>query len=558
MTVERESIDFDVLFVGGGPASLAGAIKLMQLAKEKNLELEVALIEKGAEIGSHALSGAVMDPTALNELMPDYADKGCPIEATVRGDEFYYLTETSAVPVPFVPKPMHNKGSLIISLSRLTRWMGQLAEEMGVNIFPGFAGKEVLYADDGKTIVGVRTGDQGIGPDGEPKANFEPGIDLKAKVTVFGEGARGSLFKEINQKLNLMEGKMPQVFETGIEEVIELPEGSNYFETSKGNDIHLMGYPIGLYIPGGAFIYQMSDNRLTLGFLTGLCYEDPLLDLYETFIKFKNHPFVANLIKGGKVVEAGARAVSTGGYYTLPKLAVDGGLFVGASAGIQYMPGLKGIHVSMKSGMLAAEAIMAALEKESFDQQALQVYCDLFENSYIKTQLYEGRNFYQALSKTNPMKFIHLGAQYFTGGRGFVDNMTLEEDYKSLKPLNGDQVDVQPGVDSKIYDGELFVDKLTSVYLSKTKHREDQPSHIIVHDTDLCVNTCYHKYRSPCTRFCPGDVYEIEVDDNSGERRLKLNPSNCLHCKTCDIKDPYENITWTCPEGGEGPGYSLL
>jgi electron-transferring-flavoprotein dehydrogenase len=558
MTVERESIDFDVLFVGGGPASLAGAIKLMQLAKEKNLELEVALIEKGAEIGSHALSGAVMDPIALNELLPDYTDKGCPIEATVRGDEFYYLTETSAIPVPFVPKPMHNTGSLIISLSRFTRWLGQLAEEMGVNIFPGFTGKEVLYADDGKTIVGVRTGDQGIGPDGEPKSNFEPGIDLKAKVTVFGEGARGSLFREIDQKLNLMEGKMPQVFETGIEEVIELPEESNYFKSSKGNDIHLMGYPIGLYIPGGAFIYQMSDNRLTLGFLTGLCYEDPLLDLYDTFIKFKSHPFVADIIKGGKVVEAGARAVSTGGYYTLPKLAVDGGLFIGASAGIQYMPGLKGIHVSMKSGMLAAEAVMAALEKQSFDRQALQTYGDLFENSYIKEQLYEGRNFYQALSKTNMMKFIHLGAQYFTGGRGFADNMSLEEDYKTLKPLNGEQIEVASSVDPKIYDGELFVDKLTSVYLSKTKHREDQPSHIIVHDTDLCINTCYPKYRSPCTRFCPGDVYEIETDDNSGERRLKLNPSNCLHCKTCDIKDPFENITWTCPEGGEGPGYTLL
>ncbi len=558
MTVERESIDFDVLFIGGGPASLAGAIKLMQLAKEKKLELEVALIEKGAEIGSHALSGAVMDPIALNELMPDYTDKGCPVENTVRGDEFYYLTETSAMPVPFVPKPMHNTGSLIISLSRFTRWMGQVAEEMGVNIFPGFAGKEVLYAEDGKTIVGVRTGDQGIGPDGEPKSNFEPGIDLKAKVTVFGEGARGSLFKEIDQKLNLMEGKMPQVFETGIEEVIELPEESDYFKTSKGNDIHLMGYPIGLYIPGGAFIYEMADNRLTLGFLTGLCYEDPLLDLYDTFIKFKSHPFVANLIKGGKVVEAGARAVATGGYYTLPKLAVDGGLFIGASAGIQYMPGLKGIHVSMKSGMLAAEAIMAAVEKESFDQQALQVYSDLFEKSYIKDQLYAGRNFYQALSKTSLMKFIHLGAQYVTGGRGFVDKMPLEEDYKTLKPLNGEQVDIQPTVDPKIYDGELFVDKLTSVYLSKTKHREDQPSHIIVHDTDLCINTCYPKYRSPCTRFCPGDVYEIETDDKTGDKRLKLNPSNCLHCKTCDIKDPYENITWTCPEGGEGPGYTLL
>jgi electron-transferring-flavoprotein dehydrogenase len=558
MTVERESIDFDVLFVGGGPASLAGAIKLMQLAGEKNINLEVALIEKGAEIGSHALSGAVMDPIALKELIPDYEAKGCPIEATVRGDEFYFLTETSAFPVPFVPKPMHNKGDFIISLSRFVRWLAKLAEEMGVNIFPGFAGKEVLYADDQKTIIGVRTGDKGIGPDGQPKSNFEPGIDLKAKVTVFGEGARGSLFKEINQKLNIMEGKMPQVFETGIEEVIEVPEATNYFKTSKGNDIHLMGYPIGLYTPGGAFIYEMKDNRITLGYLTGLCYQNPLLDLYENFIKFKQHPFVAKLIKGGKVVEAGARAVATGGFYTLPKLAVDGGLFVGANAGIQYMPGLKGIHASMKSGMLAAEAIVEAVQKGSFDRQTLETYSGLFKNSWIDQQLYEGRNFYQALAKNNLMKFIHLGAQYFTKGRGLVDNMPLEEDYKSLRPLNGAHLEIKAGVDPKIYDGNLYVDKLTSVYLSKTKHREDQPSHLIVHDTDLCVNICYPTYRSPCTRFCPGNVYEIEVDENTGNRRLKLNPANCLHCKTCDIKDPYENITWTCPEGGGGPGYTLL
>jgi electron-transferring-flavoprotein dehydrogenase len=337
-----------------------------------------------------------------------------------------------------------------------------------------------------------------------------------------------------------------------------VPEATNYFKTSKGNDIHLMGYPIGLYTPGGAFIYEMKDNRITLGYLTGLCYQNPLLDLYENFIKFKRHPFVAKLIKGGKVVEAGARAVATGGYYTLPKLAVDGGLFVGANAGIQYMPGLKGIHASMKSGMLAAEAIAEAVQKGSFDRQTLETYSGLFKNSWIDRQLYEGRNFYQALAKNNLMKFIHLGAQYFTKGRGFVDNMPLEEDYKSLRPLNGEHLEIKAGVDPKIYDGNLYVDKLTSVYLSKTKHREDQPSHLIVHDTDLCVNICYPTYRSPCTRFCPGNVYEIEVDENTGNRRLKLNPANCLHCKTCDIKDPYENITWTCPEGGGGPGYSLL
>jgi electron-transferring-flavoprotein dehydrogenase len=557
MSIERESIEFDVVFVGGGPACLAGAIRLMQLAREKNLNLEVALIEKGAEIGSHALSGAVMNPIALRELIPDYSEKGCPIEATVRGDEFYFLTRTGSYSVPLIPEQMHNKGSFIVSLSRYTRWLAQIAEGLGVNIFPGFAGKEVLYGEDQKTIVGVRTGDKGLGPDGKPKSNFEPGIDLLAKVTVFGEGARGSLIKEISKKLDLFEGKMPQVFETGIEEVIQLPE-NHYFTTSKGNDIHLMGYPIGLYTPGGGFIYEMKDNKLTIGFLAGLCYQNPMLDLYENFVKFKLHPFVADIIKGGKVIEAGARAVSTGGYYTLPKLAVDGGLFVGGSAGVQNMPGLKGIHVSMKSGMLAAEAIIEAIGKGSFNRQTLEVYPQLFEESWVKSELYEGRNFYQALSKRSLAKFLFLGAQYVTKGRGIIDRMALEEDCQTLKPVKENQQNGRSDFDPKAYDGILYVDKLTSVYLSKTKHREDQPSHILVHDTDLCVTECYNTYKSPCTRFCPGNVYEVELDEKTSERRLKLNPSNCLHCKTCDIKDPYKNITWTCPEGGDGPGYTML
>jgi electron-transferring-flavoprotein dehydrogenase len=557
MSNERESIEFDVVFVGGGPASLAGAIRLMQLAKKKNMNLEVALIEKGAEIGSHALSGAVMNPIALQELIPDHAEKGCPLEALVRDDELYFLTRSGATAVPFVPRQLHNKGNYIISLSRFVRWLGGIAEELGVNIFPGFAGKEVLYSDDLRTITGVRTGDKGIGPDGEPKSNFEPGIDLQAKVTVLGEGARGSLLKEIAAKLDIFSGKMPQAFEVGIEEVIQISE-KNYFTTSKGNDIHFMGYPIGLGIPGGGFIYEMQDSRLTIGFLTGLCYRDPRLDLYDNFMKFKLHPFVAEIIKGGKVIEAGARAVSTGGYYTIPKLAVDGGVFVGSSAAMQYMPGLKGIHVSMKSGMLAAEAIIEALEKGSFDQETLEAYPRLFDQSWVKNELYEGRNFYQAISKTNLSKFFFLGTQYVTKGRGLIDRMPLEEDYKTLKPLKGNPEKIQSDFDTKAYDGVLYIDKLTSVYLSKTKHREDQPSHIIVHDTNLCVTECYKTYQSPCTRFCPGSVYEIELDEKTSERQLKLNPSNCLHCKTCDIKDPYKNITWTCPEGGEGPGYSLL
>jgi electron-transferring-flavoprotein dehydrogenase len=557
MDIERETIDFDVLFVGGGPASLAGAIRLMQLAKEKNMTLEVALIEKGAEIGSHSLSGAILNPIALKELLPDYLKKACPIESTVKGDGFYLLTQKKHYRIPVIPRYMHNKGFLIVSLSRFSRWLGNIAEDLGVNIFPGFAGKEVLYAKDQRTIIGVRTGDKGLDKDGRPKSNFEPGIDLMAKVTVFGEGARGSLVKNISQKLDLFPGKMPQVFESGIKEVIQLPE-DNYFTSSDANDIHTLGYPLGLEIPGGGFIYEIKDNKAAIGFLVGLGYENPMLDLYDEFIKFKQHPFVAEIIKGGKVLEQGTRTVSSGGFFTIPRLAVNGGVFVGGCAAMQNTPGLKGVHLSMKSGTLAAEAIIKALERSDFTQKTLETYDDLFQKSWANDEIYEARNFSQALSKKGPMKWIHIGAQYFTKGRGFVDNMPIQRDAKTLKPVNTNREEAREVPDKKMLDGVLYVDKLTGVYLSKTMHREDQPSHIVVHDTDLCVNECYNTYRSPCTKFCPGDVYEIEIDPKTSRRRLKLNPSNCLHCKTCDIKDPYDNITWTCPEGGEGPGYTML
>jgi len=557
MKIEREKIDFDVLFVGGGPASLAGAIKLMQVAKKKNMSLEVALIEKGAEIGSHALSGAVLNPVALKELLPNFLEIQCPIEATVTEDEFFFLTPKKQYRIPIIPRYMHNKGFFIISLSKFTRWMGNIAEDLGINIFPGFAGRKVLYAEDQKTITGVRTGDKGIGKDGKQKSNFEPGIDLLAKVTVFGEGARGNLVQDISQKLNLFSGKMPQVFETGVKEVIQLPE-DNYFTSNRGNEIHTLGYPLGLNPPGGGFIYEIKDNKVALGFLIGLCYEDAGLDIYDEFIKFKQHPFVADILKDGRVLEQGARTVSTGGYFTIPELAVDGGVFVGGSAAMQNTPGLKGIHLSMKSGMLAAEAIINAFEKNNFTRETLRGYHDLFEKSWAKKEIFEVRNFSQALSKKGLIKFIHLGAQYVTKGRGVYDNMPIKQDFKTLKPVKERDDDIPTTPEKKRLDGVLYVDKLTGVYLSKTMHREDQPSHIIIHDHNLCVNECFKTYRCPCTRFCPGDVYEIETDQKTSLRRLKLNPSNCLHCKTCDIKDPYRNITWTCPEGGEGPGYTVL
>ncbi len=343
---------------------------------------------------------------------------------------------------------------------------------------------------------------------------------------------------------------MKQSFETGIKEVIQLHD-ENYFKTSKGNDIHTLGYPLGLNTPGGGFIYEMKDNRVSIGFLTGLCYENPMLDLYDEFIRFKQHPFVANIIKGGKVIEQGARTVSTGGYFTIPQLAVDGGMFIGGCTAMQNVPGLKGIHVSMKSGMLAAEAAVSAIEKGNFTRKSLGYYQILFENSWLKNEVYEGRNFSSALAKKIPLKFIYLGAQYFTEGKGIRDEMFIQEDYKELKPLKSSEPQPESR-NQQSFDGQLYVDKLTGIYLSKTMHREDQPSHIIVHDQNLCINECFHNFKNPCTRFCPGNVYEIETDEKTSERRLKLNSANCLHCKTCDIKDPYQNITWRCPEGGRG------
>jgi electron-transferring-flavoprotein dehydrogenase len=553
----HETIDFDVLFVGGGPANLAGAIRLMQLAAEKGQELEVALIDKGAAIGSHAISGAVMNPVAIAELFPPYLEQGFPIEQTVRGDGFFFLTRHRGFKMPLVPRQMHNAGFPIVSLSRVCRWLGDKAEAMGVNIFPGFDGKSILLGDDGLTVRGVRTGDKGLDKEGQPKPNFEPGIDLLAKITVLGEGARGSLMKTLADKLPIRSGRLPEVFETGIKEVIQLSE-DHFFAGCDFNDIHTMGFPLDLDTPGGGFAYEMAENRIALGFLVALGYENPSLDLYDTFMRFKGHPMIQEIIRGGKVVEQGARAVSTGGWFSMPQLAVDGAMFTGNGAAMHSTPAIKGIHLAMKSGMLAAETIMDALISGNATRAALEQYGQRLEASWAGAELREGRNFAQALAKKGPIKWIHLAAQYVSKGKGLIDRLPAVDDATTLRPLKGDASDADPA-NAKVIpakDDPVMVDKLTGVYLSGTLHREDQPSHILIHDQQVCVETCYPTYGCPCTRFCPGDVYEVETHrDGGGMKGIKLNFTNCLHCKTCDIKDPLNNITWTCPEGGEGPNY---
>ena len=543
----------DVLFVGAGPASLAGAIRLMQIAGDQKMDLEVAVIEKGREVGAHAVSGAVLKPGPLFELLPDARERGCPIEAEVRGDGLYWLTEQSHYRLPFVPRHLKNSGQVVVSLSKLTRWLGEQAEELGVNIFPGFAGTEVLFADDGRTVVGVRTDDKGLDKDKKPKANFEPGIDLKARVTVLGEGARGSLFEQIAPRLGLKENSRPELFEAGIKEVIQVPE-SSAFNTQPLNVLHFMGHPLGSREPGGGFIYEMGPSRLGLGFLLGLGYREAGLDLYDRFLRFKAHPFVHHIIKGGKVLEQGARTVNTGGLYTMPRLTADGLILIGNLAGFHNTPALKGIHLAMQSGILAAESIAEALAASDCSVSGLRSFEEKVKSGRIQTEMREGRNTQQALNRSGPGRFFHLGAQYLTGGRGVRDPLPGEADHLLLAPLSG------PLPEAPVFccdEEELFVDKLTGVYLAKTSHREDQPCHLEIRDPALCVDTCKKLYACPCTRFCPGGVYELdEAEGNSSI--IRINAANCLHCKTCEIKDPLENIVWHCPEGGDGPKYKMV
>ncbi len=561
MEETREVMEFDVLFIGGGVGSLSGAYHLAKLIQSHNEkvqkegngkpldEVTIAIIEKGAYIGAHSISGAIMDPSPLKELIPDFIDKGAPLEGEVREEKVSFLTQNSVLNAPFIPPPLNNHGNYVISLASFVAWMGEQVEEMGVDIFPGFSAVEILYQDD--KVAGVRLGDKGIGPDGNKKPNYEPGLDLMAKVTVFGEGSRGSLTKTLIKKFALDAGKNPPSYVVGVKEVWELPEE----RVAPGEVIHTMGFPYGSKPYGGGFIYGMKDNHISIGLMTGLDYENPRLDPHMEFQRFKTHPFISKLLADGKIVQYGAKTAPVGGYFSIPKLVVDGGLIIGDSANLFISQKIKGVHVAIRSGMLAAEAIFNALLKDDFSSNSLAQYEGTLYKSDVGKDLYKSRNFHQAFKKGLWWGIVKSGIQFVLGGRILKSKLETEPDHISLKKLS----DVQDRpADEVRFDGKLTFDKVTDVYYSGTVHEEQQPPHLKIGDYNICYERCTIEYGNPCVRFCPASVYEMEVDETIGKKELKLNFSNCLHCKTCDVKDPYENITWTPPEGGGGPKYTKV
>lgn len=564
---ERDVMEVDVLFVGGGVASLSGALHLTNLVKTHNQKVEkegegqkldelmIAVLEKSSFLGSHNLSGAVMDPVALKELIPDFLEKGAPLDSEVTGEEVCLLTKNGKIKSPITPPPLDNHGNYIVSLSKLTEWLAEMVEASGVDIFPGFSGTEILY--DGDRVIGVRTGDKGIDAEGNKKGNYEPGIDLHAKVTVFGEGTRGSLTKTLIKKFNLDDGKNPQTYVVGVKEVWEVPEGN----MKPGQVIHTMGYPLKSDTYGGGFVYGMKNNMVAIGLMVGLDYSDPYLDSHLEFQKFKSHPYMAELLKDGKISQYGAKTAPVGGYFSIPKLAFDGGVIVGDSASLFISQKIKGIHVAMKSGMLAAETIFDALLKNDFSEAQLSQYEDSLYASDSGKDLKKVRNFHQAFENGFWCGMFKAGLQYVLGGRILKDRLEANADYTHLKTVKevygtDSPTDEQRGLIK--FDGEKIFDKETDVYYSGSTHEEQQPSHLKILDLDVCYKKCWPLYKAPCVSFCPANVYEMEVNEETGEPTMKINFSNCLHCKTCDVKDPFENIVWVPPEGGGGPKYTVM
>ncbi len=551
MTAERESLELDVVFVGAGPANLAAAYRLAELARRSGREISMAVLEKGKEIGSHALSGAVLDPRALRELFPDDW-RQAPLEGEVEREHLLWLTERRAVSLP-IPPPLENEGKHVVSLGKLVRWMADRLEQAGVDVFCEFPADELLW--EGERVVGVRTADRGRARDGSPKANFEPGVDIRSRVVVLGEGPRGTLAKTLEERLGLTAGRNPQTYSIGIKEVWELPPG----RLEPGEVIHTMGWPLGLGTFGGGFLYGMRDDLAIVGLVVGLDYRNPWLDPHTEFQRLKTHPRIADLLAGGRMAFYGAKAIPEGGWWARPRAAGDGFLIVGDSAGLLNSQRLKGIHLAMKSGMLAAETVHQALAGGGDEPPDLTGYERRIESSWVRDELWEVRNFHQAFDHGVLAGMFQAGVGMLTNGRGWgiFNRLRSAPGHQRMRRIDGD---ARPRPPAPVpADGELTFDKLADVYNSGTAHEEDQPVHLLVHDPDICVYQCAREYANPCERFCPAAVYEM-VDDPAAPagRRLQINASNSVHCKTCDVMDPYQIITWVPPEGGGGPNYSKM
>jgi electron-transferring-flavoprotein dehydrogenase len=561
--IERETLDVDVVIVGAGPAGLAAAYKLSELIRahnessaEKKLEgLSIAVLEKGKEIGSHGISGAVMDPRGLTELMPDWLERGCPIESEVTSDAFWYLTENKHVAAPIMPPPLQNHGNYVISLGEMVKWLGPIVGEMGVDLFAEFAASRVLV-EDGR-VIGVRTGDKGIDKNGQPKPNFEPGVDVKAKLTIFAEGPRGTCTKQLAGMFDLYAGKNPQVYSVGVKELWQLPDD----RYPAGSVIHTLGFPLDTDTFGGGFIYGMKDRIVDIGLVVGLDYKNPTTDPHDLLQRMKLHPAIKEILQGGKMISAGAKAIPEGGYYSMPKLYGDGFMILGDSGGFLNGARLKGIHLAIKSGILAAEAAFAALLNDDFSANQLKEYDELFEASWAKEELWKQRNFHQAFNNGQLAGLVNAGLGIVTGGRGFGIANKLEghEGYARMERIKRYFGSDDPHPPGKVkYDGTYTFDKVTNVYNGGVIHEENQPAHLLIMDTEVCITRCTEEYGNPCFHFCPAQVYEPQPTADGRGRVPFLNFTNCFHCKTCDIMDPYQVITWVPPEGGGGPDYKKL